>query len=121
MNTVCVTVLTTIFVVPSATMVLVVLPMFVICPGVSSARQPYALAYCQSFFRRGQNGLKIWRRFFARDDRNFDFFESSRLEPLLQIALRKSKPMITVQLARFLKLMFEQIQNHELPPRFQNA
>lgn len=49
-----------------------------------------------------------------------DLFETGVLQPLLQIALRKTEPVIPVKLPRLFKIVPQQVQNQDLPPHFQD-
>ena len=50
------------------------------------------------------------RLFLGGDDADFDFLETDGFEPAVQIAFGKTKPAVAVKLARFFKIVLEQIQ-----------
>src|SRR5213082_2201818 len=55
------------------------------------------------------------RLFLARHDADLDFLETGVFEPTVQIAFRETKPAVAVKLARFLEVVLEQIEDHDLP------
>src|SRR2546430_2450403 len=65
-------------------------------------------------FGRSQDGLEVWRLFFAGDDGNFDPFKACRFKPPLQVAFGETEPRITVKLASLLELMLQKIEDHDL-------
>src|ERR1041385_4307007 len=55
-----------------------------------------------------------------RHDPDFNHFETSLLQPSMQIAFRKSQPAVSIQLMRLLERMPRQIQDDYLPVPFQS-
>src|SRR6516225_8111626 len=73
------------------------------------------------FLASGQDSLKMRRLFLAGNDTDFYLLEPGRFKPPMQIALRKTKPAVAIQLVRLFKLMLCQVQNHDLAPRLEQA
>jgi hypothetical protein len=49
----------------------------------------------------------MWRLFLAGHDAQLDFFEAGQFQPMMQLALLKSRPTVPVQFAGFFKIMFQ--------------
>ena len=70
-------------------------------------------------FPARQNGLEMRRLFFRSHDADFNFFETGGFEPAVQIAFGETQPAVAVKFTRFVKIMFQQIQNQYLALRLQ--
>ena len=68
-----------------------------------------------------EEGLKMRTVLLARDNRHLDFAEAGFLQPLLQLHLTETQPVIGVKLARPLETMAQQIEDYEPPAFAQNA
>src|ERR1035437_8864333 len=87
---------------------------------MSSRSQTKADAFRFLFLRARQDCLKMRRLFFARDDADFDFFETRFFQPTMQIAFRKTEPAVAVKFVRLLEVVLQQTQNHDLPAAAEN-
>src|SRR5215472_13503291 len=73
------------------------------------------------FLAARQDGFKVRWLFLAGDDADFDLLEPGRFEPAMKVTLGKPEPAVAVQLVRAFKLMFRQVQDHNLAARFQQT
>src|SRR5436190_8206254 len=60
-----------------------------------------------------------WLLFF-RNNTDFDLFEPGGFKPTMEIAGFETKPAVAVEFLRLFKIMFQQIENHDLPTRSKN-
>src|SRR6185369_8266838 len=71
-------------------------------------------------FAAGQDSLKIGRLLFTSDNGDFDFLEPRSLQPAMQVTLRETEPGVAVELARALKFMLQEVEDHDLSTRAQD-
>src|SRR5437899_12193917 len=68
-----------------------------------------------------EQGLKIRTLFFPRDHANIDVLEAGVFQKLVQLHFAETEPVISVEFARSLEGMVQQIENHNAPILSQNG
>src|SRR5439155_13889724 len=68
-----------------------------------------------------EQGLKIRTLFFPRDHADIDVLEVDVFQKLVQLHFAETEPVISVEFARSLEGMVQQIENHNAPILSQNG
>src|SRR5262245_48857748 len=68
-----------------------------------------------------EQGFEMRRLFFAGDHTDFDFFETGRFEPLVQITFGKTQPAVAVELVSTVKFVLQQVKDHDLATGFEHV
>ena len=71
--------------------------------------------------RYGQHYFKVRRRFFAMNDRDVCAHKAGAAQQVSNLSLRKPEPHISVQFARLVEVVFQQIHHHNTSAGLQDA